>query len=96
MELLLPLPLPISAPAAAAVAAASPFVGSLDFICFDMDLAAILSEEELLALLVSSGEKLEKVGHLKRVQLVSLCQAQARALDHFRSAPQILPQPDAV
>lgn len=66
------------------------------FICFDMSISAILSEEELLALLVSSDEKLEKVDHLKRVQLISLCQAQARALAHFRSAPQNLPQSPAV
>ncbi|KAK3285489.1 hypothetical protein CYMTET_6910 [Cymbomonas tetramitiformis] len=61
-----------------------------------MALENILSDGELLALLLSCDERLENVDHLKRVQLVSLCQAQARALDHFRSAPQILTQPSAI
>ena len=42
-------------------------VSSLDLFYFSMDLASILSEEELLALLVSIDEKLEKVDSFKRV-----------------------------
>ncbi|KAK3286010.1 hypothetical protein CYMTET_6400 [Cymbomonas tetramitiformis] len=60
-----------------------------------MALADILPDEELRALLFSCDERLDKVEFLKRAQLISLCQAQARALAHFRSASQILPQPPA-
>ncbi|KAK3253147.1 hypothetical protein CYMTET_37575 [Cymbomonas tetramitiformis] len=61
-----------------------------------MALADVLPDEELRALLLSCDERLDKVEFLKRAQLISLCQAQARALAHFRSAPQDLPRPEIV
>ncbi len=70
-------------------------VSSLDLFYFSMDLASILSEEELLALLVSIDEKLEKVDSFKRVQLVSLCRTQAKALAHFRNTAHCSTPPES-
>ncbi|KAK3269368.1 hypothetical protein CYMTET_22187 [Cymbomonas tetramitiformis] len=61
-----------------------------------MALVDVLSDGELHARLLSCDEKLGKVSFSKRAQLISLCQAQAKALAHFRSAPQILPRPETV
>ncbi|KAK3265153.1 hypothetical protein CYMTET_26145 [Cymbomonas tetramitiformis] len=60
-----------------------------------MPLADVLPDEELLALLVSNDEKIEKADCLKRVQLLSLCRAQAKALAYFRYTTRTSSQPEA-
>ncbi|KAK3282845.1 hypothetical protein CYMTET_9440 [Cymbomonas tetramitiformis] len=60
-----------------------------------MTLAQILPDDKLRALMFSSDERIDKADSLKRVQLISLCRAQASIIAHYRSALGVSTQPVA-